>query len=114
MTSSFFLSRASRCSILAVPTSTFRERGTGRKPGSVLKEGFLPLVEERGMGLVRITDRGDPLFLDKVAGLQEHFPPSAMLPANPGGEVLVLSLVFLAGLDSQPQLSSSDQIGYFI
>ena len=28
--------------------------------------------------------------------------------------VLVLSLVFLAGLDSQPQLSSSDQIGYFI
>jgi hypothetical protein len=46
------------------------------------------------MDLVRITDRGDGLSLDKVPSLQPHFPLSTMLTADPGGAVLVLSLVF--------------------
>ena len=47
------------------------------------------------MDLVRITDGGDGLSLDKVQAQQPHFLLSGILTADPGGGVLVLSLLFL-------------------
>ena len=61
---------------------------------SVLKEGFLPLVEEGGMDLVGIADGGDGLSLNEVQAQEPDFFLCGILTADPGGGVLVLSLVF--------------------
>lgn len=52
---------------------------------SVLKEGFLPLVEERGMDLVLVADGGDGLPLDEVQPQEADFFFGAVLPAGAFG-----------------------------
>ena len=61
---------------------------------SVHKEGFLPLVEERGVDLVLVPDRGDGLPLDEMQTQEPDFLLGGILTADAGGGVLVLGVVF--------------------
>jgi|GEM_PF-2345953 len=77
--------------LLKLPAPQITSARTGRavkRRRSVLKEGFLPAVKQRGVDLVLIADRRDRPTLNQVEFEQPDFLLGGVLAAEAGGFVV--------------------------